>query len=313
MRRRNNPTANLMRLKLPHTVARHTLRRRIAGLLVMLFAIAFAATGCVSEQEIQEALASQDAAQANAQAAEAATPLEPLEPMNQEAGETETPGMLDQLVSMLGSRSESLQIVALLTILSLAPSILIMLTSFVRVIMVLSFTRNALGLQQMPPNQVLVGLALFLTMFIMGPVMDEIKTDAYIPYIAEQITLDEAVERGIVPIRAFMLRQTRSVDLAMFCSFAGEKPPATEEETLQVPMRTLIPAFLTSELKRSFEIGFFIYIPFIVIDMIVASTLMAMGMMMLPPVVISLPFKILLFVVVDGWALTMQTLVTGFL
>ncbi len=315
MRLRNSLAVNLMQPKPTHTNTCRPLRRRIAGmlLLTMMATVAFAMTGCVSEAEIQEALASQNAAQANEEAAEAAEPLVPLEPMDQEAEETKTSGMLDQLVSMLGSRSESLQIVALLTILSLAPSILIMLTSFVRVIMVLSFTRNALGLQQMPPNQVLVGLALFLTMFIMGPVLDEIKTDAYIPYITEQITLEEAVDRGTVPIRAFMLRQTRSVDLTMFCSFAGEEPPAAEEEARQVPMRTLIPAFLTSELKRSFEIGFFIYIPFIVVDMIVASTLMAMGMMMLPPVVISLPFKILLFVVVDGWALTMQTLVAGFL
>lgn len=274
----------------------------------MLAALVFLMSGCVSEQELQEALAAQDAAQG---AGEGAEPLEPMEEETAEEGET--PGMLDQLVRMLGSRSQSMQIVALLTVLSLAPSILIMLTSFVRVIMVLSFTRSALGLQQMPPNQVLVGLALFLTLFIMGPVVDEIKTEAYIPYITEQVTLEEAVERGGVPLRSFMLRQTRAADLNMFCSFAGEEPPATEEEALEVPFRTLIPAFLTSELKRAFEIGFFIYIPFIVIDMIVASTLMAMGMMMLPPIVISLPFKVLLFVVVDGWALTMQTLVAGFL
>ncbi|MEA5058904.1 MAG: flagellar type III secretion system pore protein FliP [Candidatus Pelethousia sp.] len=313
MRLKDNLPASFIR---PGPIARNVAKRHVGRgraaflLLALLVALIFVMTGCVSEEEIQAALANQNTTQENAEAAEAAQPLEPME---EEAAETETPGMLSQLVSMLGSRSQSVQIVGLLTILSLAPSILIMLTSFVRVIMVLSFTRNALGLQQMPPNQVLVGLALFLTLFIMGPVVDEIKTEAYIPYIAEQITLEEAVDRGAVPVRGFMLRQTRSADLAMFCSFAGEEPPATEEETRKVPMRTLIPAFLTSELKRSFEIGFFIYIPFIVIDMIVASTLMAMGMMMLPPIVISLPFKVLLFVVVDGWTLTMQTLVSGFL
>lgn len=286
--------------------------RRLACLLlaIMLFMIVFVATGCVSEEELQAALAARDAAQS----LQTAEPLEPLEPMDEAAAEEEqAPGMLGALVSMLGSRSQSVQIVALLTLLSLAPSLLIMLTGFVRIVMVLSFTRNALGLQQMPPNQVLVGLALFLTLFVMGPVVDEIKTEAYIPYITEQITLEEAVDRAAVPVRAFMLRQTRTADLNMFCSFAGEEPPVTEEDALQVKMRTLIPAFLTSELKRAFEIGFFIYIPFIVIDMIVASTLMAMGMMMLPPVTISLPFKVLLFVVVDGWTLTMQTLVAGFL
>lgn len=311
MRRKDNLMGNSIRSKSHGPAAHRARNRRLACLLLlaMLASVVFVMTGCLSDEEIQAALA-RNAAGAAGEAAEAAEPLEPLE---QEPEEAERPGMLDQLVGMLGSRSQSVQIVALLTVLSLAPSLLIMLTSFVRVAMVLSFTRNALGLQQMPPNQVLVGLALFLTLFIMGPVVDEVKADAYIPYITEQITLEEAVDRGAVPVRAFMLRQTRSADLAMFCSFAGEEPPATEEETLKVPMRTLIPAFLTSELKRSFEIGFFIYIPFIVIDMIVASTLMAMGMMMLPPIVISLPFKVLLFVVVDGWTLTMQTLVSGFL
>lgn len=286
-------------------------RRWAAGLLlfIMLFTMVFGMTGCVSEEELQAALDARD----EARAAEIAEPLEPLEAMDEApAEEEEPPGMLGQLVQMLGSRSQSVQIVALLTVLSLAPSILIMLTSFVRIIMVLSFTRSALGLQQMPPNQVLVALALFLTLFIMSPVVDEIKTEAYLPYITEQITLEEAIDRGEAPIRTFLLRQTRSADLNMFCSFAGETPPQTEEDALHVRMRTLIPAFLTSELKRAFEIGFFIYIPFIVVDMIVASTLMAMGMMMLPPIVISLPFKVLLFVVVDGWGLTMQTLIAGF-
>lgn len=218
-------------------------------------------------------------------------------------------GLIGKLASLLDSRNESLQIIGLLTVLSLAPSILIMFTSFVRIIIVLSFTRNALGLQQMPPNQVLVGLALFLTFFVMSPVLDQIKTEAYIPYVAEAITLDEAVENASEPIKNFMLRQTRTADLELFYAFADEEVPETVQE---VKLEVLTPAYLISELRRGFEIGFFIYIPFIVIDMIVSSVLMAMGMMMLPPVTISLPFKVLLFVVVDGWAMTVSTLLASF-
>ncbi|MDD3921129.1 MAG: flagellar type III secretion system pore protein FliP, partial [Eubacteriales bacterium] len=223
--------------------------------------------------------------------------------------EEEDKGLLARLFGMFDSRSESIQIVALLTVLSLAPSILMMFTSFVRIVMVLSFTRNALGLQNMPPNQVIIGLALFLSFFVMSPVIQEIKTEAVIPYVAEAIDLEEATERGVVPIKNFMLRQTRQTDLEMFYSFSDEAMPENIEET---KLEILTPAFLTSELRRAFEIGFFIYIPFIVIDMIVASTLMAMGMMMLPPVTISLPFKVLLFVVVDGWALTIGSLLSSF-
>lgn len=309
---------NCIEQKCADPASRRMRLKRAASLLllgILVCGIALSAVGCVSQEEIDAAIA----------AAEEES-LEPLEPgeaplVPGEEGEAtpaeedddEPAGIVEQLANMLGSRSQSMQIIGLLTILSLAPSILIMLTSFLRIIMVLSFTRSALGLQQMPPNQVLVGLALFLSLFIMGPVVDEIKTEAYIPYIAEQIELTEAVERGSVPLKSFMLRETRSNDIALFCGFAGEEVPATEEELLDLPMRLIIPAFLTSELKTAFEIGFFIYIPFIVIDMIVASVLMAMGMMMLPPITISLPFKVLLFVVVDGWTLTMQTLVAGFL
>jgi flagellar biosynthetic protein FliP len=215
------------------------------------------------------------------------------------AGDTtatdEGAGPLGQL---LGSRSQSLQLVGLLTILSLAPSILIMVSGFVRIVIVLSFTRNALGLQQMPPNQVVVVLALFLTFFVMAPVFNQIKTDAIDPYIAEEITYEEAMDAAEEPLRDFMLRQTYKSDLNMFVGFSET---GVVESLDEIPMSTIIPAFLTSEIKRAFTIGFFIYIPFIVIDMVVASVLMAMGMMMLPPIVISLPFKVLLFVLVDGW------------
>lgn len=215
----------------------------------------------------------------------------------------------DPIAQLVGSRSASLQLVGLLTVLAIAPSILLMVTGFTRIVIVLSFTRNALGLQQMPPNQVLVALALFLTFFIMAPVFTQIKTEAVDPYVAQEITFDEAVDAAETPIKEFMLKQTFKDDLGMFLDFSGD----TDVQNLEdVPITTIIPAFITSELKRGFIIGFFIYIPFIVIDMVVSSTLMAMGMMMLPPIVISLPFKVLLFILVDGWSLTMQTLFSTF-
>lgn len=211
---------------------------------------------------------------------------------------------------LLGDRSESIDILMLLTILSVLPSILIMLTSFTRIIIVLSLVRNGMGLQQMPPNQVLVGLALFLTLFVMSPIIEQVKTDAYEPYIKGAITQETAIERGMEPVREFMFKQTYKSDLKFFLSASGQ--PDTVESLDSIPNTTLIPAFITSEIKHGFEIGFYIYIPFIVIDMVVASTLMAMGMMMLPPVVISLPFKLLLFVMVDGWTLTVKSLISSF-
>lgn len=225
-----------------------------------------------------------------------------------EEGDTADSGS-GPIAQLVGSRSASLQIVGLLTILAIAPSILLMFTGFTRIVIVLSFTRNALGLQQMPPNQVMIGLAIFLTFFIMSPVFGQIKTEAVDPYIAQEITFEEAVDAAEEPIREFMLRQTYKDDLNMFMEFSN----VTDVESIdEVPITTIMPAFITSELKRGFMIGFFIYIPFIVIDMVVSSTLMAMGMMMLPPIVISLPFKVLLFILVDGWTLTMQTLLATF-
>jgi flagellar biosynthetic protein FliP len=208
----------------------------------------------------------------------------------------------------------TVEILILLTILSLAPSILIMVTAFTRIVIVLSFTRNAMGTQSMPPNQVMVGLALFLTLFVMYPVYDEIRTEAWDPYAAEEIQLDEMLERTMQPIRIFMYNQIRAnnneTDLANFISIARIDP--WPEDFDGIPTYVLIPAFITSEIKTGFIIGFMIYIPFIIIDMVVASALMSMGMMMLPPVMISLPFKIMLFVLVDGWNLTVGTLVQTF-
>ena len=206
--------------------------------------------------------------------------------------------------------SSTLQILILLTVISLAPSILIMVTSFTRILVVLHFTRTATGLQTTPPNQVLIGLALFLTLFIMSPVFTQINEQAVKPLSANEITQEEALERGLEPLRNFMFKQIRNEgDLTLFCNIAGIE----EVETLdEIPTYVLIPAFIISELRIAFYIGFIIYIPFIVIDMVVSSTLMSMGMMMLPPTVISTPFKILLFIVVDGWSLIVGELVQTF-
>ena len=203
----------------------------------------------------------------------------------------------------------SMQILFILTIISLAPSILIMLTSFTRIIIVLSFTRNALGTQQMPPNQVLIGLALFLTFFIMSPVITEINENAFTPFTNGEITQEAAIEKAEEPIRNFMFKYTREKDLALFLNLSQVKQPLA---MIDIPTSALIPAFIISELKTAFEIGFFLYIPFLMIDMIVSSTLMSMGMMMLPPIMISMPFKILLFVLVDGWNLIVRSLILGF-
>nr|WP_242831123.1 flagellar type III secretion system pore protein FliP [Desulfosporosinus meridiei] len=203
----------------------------------------------------------------------------------------------------------SLQILMLLTVLSLAPAILMMMTSFTRIIIVLSFVRNALGTQQLPPNQVLVGLSLFLSFFIMAPTWNQINTNAVQPYMQNQITQSEAIDRAEEPLRMFMFKQTREKDLELFVGLSKMERPKTYRE---VPTYVLIPAFVISELKTAFQMGFAIFIPFIVIDMIVSSTLMSIGMMMLPPMMISLPFKLLLFVLVDGWHLVVESLVNSF-
>lgn len=202
-----------------------------------------------------------------------------------------------------------LQILFLLTILSLAPSILIMMTSFTRIIIVLSLTRSALGTQQLPPNPVLVGLALFLTFFVMMPVGRDINTNALQPYLDEKITFQEGLKKAEVSIREFLFKQTRRKDLALMVNLAKMPAPKAKED---VPTYVLIPAFIISELKTAFQMGFVIYIPFLIIDMVVASTLMSMGMLFLPPILISLPFKILLFVMTDGWHLIVGSLVTSF-
>lgn len=208
-----------------------------------------------------------------------------------------------------GDVAVTLELLFLLTVLSLAPGILIMMTCFTRIVIVLSFVRTALGTQSMPPNQVLVGLALFLTFFVMAPVFTEINETALQPYLAGDIPQDVAVDSAILPVKEFMAEHTREKDLALFFKYAKLTKPDSIED---IPLTALIPAFAISELKTAFQIGFVIFIPFLVIDMVVASTLMAMGMMMLPPVMISLPFKILLFVLVDGWYLIVESLLISF-
>ncbi len=205
--------------------------------------------------------------------------------------------------------SLSLQTLILLTSLTFLPAALLMMTGFTRIIIVLSLLRQALGTQSAPPNQVMIGLALFLTMFVMTPVIDKIYAEAYQPLSENKITMQEALDKGVTPLKEFMMKQTREADLMLFANMVQLKAIKTPEE---VPLRVLVPAFITSELKTAFQIGFAIFIPFLIIDMVVASVLMAMGMMMVSPAIVSLPFKLMLFVLVDGWQLMMGSLVQSF-
>ena len=205
--------------------------------------------------------------------------------------------------------SLSLQTLLLLTSLSFLPAVLLMMTAFTRIIIVLSLLRTALATPTSPPNQVLIGLALFLTFFVMSPVLDKIYQEAYLPYSQDKMTLEQAYEKGSQPLKAFMLRQTREADLALFVKISNSEPLQSAD---QVPLKILVPAYVTSELKTAFQIGFVVFIPFLIIDMVVASVLMSMGMMMVSPSVISLPFKIMLFVLADGWNLLIGSLVQSF-
>jgi flagellar biosynthesis protein FliP len=214
-------------------------------------------------------------------------------------GESKDPGEISVL----------LQIIFLLTILSLAPSILIMMTSFTRLIVVFSFLRHALGTQTMPPNQILIGLALFLTFFIMTPVWQTVHEKAWVPYQEKKISQEKAIDEALKPVRQFMFKQTREKDLALFIGMAKMSKPKTPDD---IPTTVLLPSFMISELKSAFQIGFILYLPFLVIDMVVSSVLLSMGMMMLPPMMISLPLKLLLFVLVDGWNLIVGSMVKSF-
>lgn len=219
---------------------------------------------------------------------------------------------MDALINVNGENVQALEIIFLTTMVTLLPSAIIMMTSFTRYIISFSFLRSALGLQQNPPNMVLVGIALFLTLFTMSPVISEIQTTAYEPYVAEEITQEEFLERAEVPLKDFMIRQTETSSLKLFCDLSGNDTPANTDEAKELSLKVIVPAFMTSELKRAFEIGFYLYLPFVLIDVIVASTLMSMGMIMLPPSMISMPFKILLFISLNGWELLFSTLVQSF-
>lgn len=205
--------------------------------------------------------------------------------------------------------STAIQVLLLLTVLSMAPAIILMTTCFTRIVIVLGFIRQAMGTQNMPPTQIILGLSLFLSFFIMSPTLNKINEDALQPYLKEQISQTEALEKGLAPLREFMLSQVREEELTLLSEITMKNEPVVQED---IPTMTLIPAFMLSELKRAFTMGFMIYIPFLVIDMIVASVLMSMGMMMLPPVIISMPFKLLLFVLVDGWSLVVGSLIKSF-
>lgn len=217
--------------------------------------------------------------------------------------------MNDALINVNGNQVPTLDILLLLTIVTLLPSLLIMMTSFTRTVIILSFLRNAMGIQQTPPNMVLIGIALFLTLFIMDPVFKEINETAYTPYKNQQITQEQALQKAQVPIKKFMLENTEKSALELFTDMADTEEVENVEE---LPMSVVVPSFMTSELKRAFVAGFLLYIPFMLIDLIVSSTLMSMGMMMLPPAMISMPFKLMLFVTVDGWELLFSTIVKSF-
>ncbi|MCI9598014.1 MAG: flagellar type III secretion system pore protein FliP [Firmicutes bacterium] len=213
------------------------------------------------------------------------------------------------LININGNGTPTLEIVVMMTVIMLLPSLVVVMTSFTRTIIILSFTRQALGIQQTPPNMVLVGIALFLTIFIMRPVVDDINKQAYEPYTEGRITQEQALERAQVPMKQFMLRQTEVSSVNLFMELADIEEPENMEE---LPLSVVVPSFMTSELKRGFMAGFLIFIPFLLIDIIVASVLMSMGMIMLPPATIALPFKLLLFVTVNGWELLFQAIVNGF-
>ena len=220
--------------------------------------------------------------------------------------------MADGIININGDNVQTLEVIFLMAMLTLLPSIVVMMTSFTRYIISLSFLRTAMGTQQTPPNMVLVGIALFLTLFTMGPVIQRINVEAYTPYAREEISQAEFFARAQVPLKSFMLQNMETSSLRLFCEMADEEPPANLEEATDLPLRVIVPAFATSELRRAFEIGLYLYIPFLLVDIIVSTTLMSMGMIMLPPSMISTPFKLLLFVTLNGWELLFSTLIRGF-
>ena len=219
---------------------------------------------------------------------------------------------MNALINVNGENVQTLQILFMTTALALLPSMVVMMTSFTRYIISFSFLRSAMGLQQNPPNMVLIGMALFLTLFTMSPVISEIQTTAYEPYVAEEISQEEFIDRAEIPLKEFMLDNTEQSSMKLFCDLAGQTVPTDRDSAMELPLRIVVPSFMTTELKHAFMIGFYLYIPFMLIDIVVASALMSMGMIMLPPSMISMPFKLLLFITLDGWQLLFSTLVQRF-
>ncbi len=278
------------------------LTRLLAGLIVLWFAIG---GGPAAAQEADPA---EPLVDLETPAVDDPLPTEEGVPLQGPVAPTVDAPVAPEAEPEASTEDSAISIIVILTALALVPTVLIMATSFTRIVIVLGLTRNALGLQGVPPNQVLIGLAVFLTLFVMAPTLEEANDAALQPYLDGQLEFSEAYDLGIEPFRKFMLEQVRQEDLDMFIDLSAERPATPEE----IPLTTLAPAFLISELRAAFIIGFVIFIPFLVVDMIVSATLMAMGMVMLPPVVISLPFKILLFVMVDGWFLLVPTLLRSF-
>ena len=290
----------------PRTALQRLLSRRLLRLLVpLLLALPLATltTPAVAAGPVP-ALAS---GQVLAQSAPVLPPLDPAPAPAAPAADS--PGSVTVDIKGGEEPSKAVVVILTLTVLSLAPALMVLTPSFTRIVIVLSLTRNALGVQAIPPNQVIVGLSLFLSLFIMGPTLSEVNERGLQPFLAGDKTYAQAYEDGVEPLKTFMLRETKSKELALFVKAAGDERPARPED---VSMSALVPAFLLSEIKTAFLIGFVIFIPFLVIDIVVSSSLMSMGMMMLPPALISLPFKLLLFVMVDGWALVVQSLLTSY-
>jgi len=289
--------------------SRHTPLPALA-LVVWAALVAFAAPAQAAPAPAAPALAA-PALAARQSTAVSGAPLTPAAPVAPTAVQPAAGQLQLNLLPAPGASptSQPLTILLLLTVVSLGPAMLILLTSFTRIVIVLGLTRNALNLNGVPPNQVLIGLALFLTLFVMGPVFSKANEDAVQPFLKGKISQSEAMTKGTAPFREFMFRQTRESDLALFTKLSGKDAPANKDD---VPTTTLIPAFVIGELRAAFLIGFVIFIPFLVIDILASTALMSMGMVMLPPVLISLPFKLLLFVVVDGWYLVVQSLVKSF-
>ena len=284
-------------------------KKRLTGYVAGFIASLIMTVVCVGVLSSVEAYATYDIPEPAVTTEQTTAPVETTVPYETPVTDGDNEGLLGLLA--LNDNNGTLDLVLLITILTLAPSVLLMFTCFTRIIIVFSLLRNAMGTQTVPPNQVMVGLAFFLTLFVMSPVLSEINEVAYKPYQAGEMTTIEACQAATDPLKEFMLKQTETDSLEFFCEISGEEF-VTGEDAMKISFKTVTPAFILSEIKKAFTIGFLIFIPFLIIDIVVSSLLMSMGMIMLPPATISLPFKILMFVLVDGWHLLVGSLIAGF-